>query len=250
MKQNYTKKYESMKVAGEILYVVLQELKDLAKPGVTTDTLDKYAESRILELGGLPSFKGFNGFPSSLCASINHDLVHCIPAKKKLKKGDILSIDLGVQHGGFHTDSAITFGIDSISTEAKNLLSVTKTALKMGIEKAIVGNTTNDIATAIQDYFESKKLSVVRDLVGHGISKDIHESPYIPNFKTKPPHHILTLGQTIAIEPMVTLVNPKLTRSEDGYGYAMADGNISAHFEHTIIILKDGPEVLTTKHDR
>ena len=245
--KDYDTKLKAMKKAGSILATVLSELKDQCKPGITTEKLNKYAEKRIKELGGTLSFKGYDGFPAALCTSLNEDLVHCVPGKRKLRDGDVISLDLGVGIDGYHTDSAITVAVGKVSDDAKKLLKVTRDSLKEGIKQAKIGNTTNDIARAVQKYVESHGLAVIRDLVGHGISTEVHEPPYVPNFQTPGPHPKLTEGQTIAVEPMVSLKSPKLTRSEDGYGYAMADGKIGAHFEHTIIILKDGPRVLTKK---
>lgn len=246
--KDYQEKYDAMKQAGSILATVLGELKEKCTPGITTEKLNTYAEKRIKELGGTLSFKGYDGFPAALCTSLNEDLVHCVPGKRRLKEGDVVSLDLGVGIDGYHTDSAITVAVGKkISPETKKLLQITKESLKEGIKMAKPGNTTNDIAKAVQKYVESHGLSVIRDLVGHGISTEVHEPPYVPNFQTPGPHPKLTIGQTIAIEPMVTLKNPKLTRSDDGYGYAIADGENGAHFEHTIIVLESGPKVLTKK---
>jgi methionyl aminopeptidase len=234
-----------IKEGGKILAFVLKELEKMAKPGITTLELDRAAEALILSKGGIPAFKNYDGFPYSLCASVNENIVHGYPSKYILKDGDILKLDLGVIYKEFYTDSAITVAIGGISFEAKRLINVTKKSLRLGIKKAKIGNTIGDIGNTIQRFVEDQGFGVVRDLCGHGIGKHLHEDPKIPNYGKRGGGEKLVEGMTICIEPMVTIGDYNIKPSKDGYGYATRDGSLSAHFEHTIVITKKGPVILT-----
>jgi len=230
---------------GKILAQALYEVEKMVKPGITTLELDRAAEALILSAGAKPAFKGYDGFPFSLCTSINEEIVHGIPSGRILKEGDIISLDLGVLYRDFHSDMAITVSVGKVSFEAKRLINVTKKALKRGIKKVRPKNTTGDIGNTIQRYVEGQGYGVVRDLCGHGIGKDLHEDPKVPNFGKRGHGEKLVEGMVICIEPMVTAGDWHLTKSKDGYGYATKDGLLSAHFEHTIAITKKGSKILT-----
>jgi len=236
---------KTIKEGGRILANVLKELEKITKPGITTRDLDRAAEALILSRGGKPAFKGYAGFPYSLCTSVNENIVHGLPSNYVLKEGDLLKLDLGVLYKGFNTDSAITVAVGSVSYEAKRLINVTKKALRLGIKKAKVGNTIGDIGNTIQRFVEDQGFSVVRDLCGHGIGKEVHEDPKVPNFGKRGAGEKLVEGMVICIEPMVTMGDYALRKSDDGYGYATKDNSLSAHFEHTIAITKKGPRILT-----
>ncbi len=238
---------------GKILASVLRELEKMVKPGITTIELDRAAEALILSRGAKPAFKGYAGFPYSLCASVNENIVHGFPSGYVLKEGDIIKLDLGVLYKGFNTDSAITVLVGSFSAqggpasgwEVKRLMDVTKKSLRLGIKKAKVGNTIGDIGNTIQRFVEDQGFGVVRDLCGHGIGKEVHEDPKVPNFGKRGGGDNLREGMVICIEPMVTMGDYNLRKSDDGYGYATRDDSLSAHFEHTIAITKKGPRILT-----
>jgi methionyl aminopeptidase len=230
---------------GKILAGAIKELEKMAKPGITTLELDKAAEAFILSKGGKPGFKGYEGFPYSLCASVNENIVHGFPSNYVLKDGDLLKLDLGVIYKGFNTDSATTVAVGNISFEAKRLLNVTKKSLRLGIKKAKVGNTIGDIGNTVQRFVEDQGFGVVRDLCGHGIGKNLHEDPKIPNFGKRGGGEKLVEGMVICIEPMVTAGDYNLRKSDDGYGYATRDNSLSAHFEHTIAITAKGSRILT-----
>ena len=230
---------------GKILAKVLKELEQMAKPGVTTLELDRAAEALILSAGGKPAFKGYEGFPFSLCASVNENIVHGYPSNYVIKDGDLLKLDLGVLYKGFNTDSAITVAVGNVSFETKRLLNVTKKSLRLAIKKAKVGNTIGDIGNTVQRFVEDQGFGVVRDLCGHGIGKTVHEDPKIPNFGKRGSGEKLVEGMVICIEPMVTAGDYKLRQSDDGYGYATKDNSMAAHFEHTIVITSKGSRILT-----
>ncbi len=234
-----------MAQGGKILAAVLKEVEKMAKPGITTLELDRAAEALILKYKAKPAFKGYDGFPYSLCTSINEDIVHAYPSNRALKEGDIVGLDLGVLYKGYNTDMAVTVAIGEVSFEAKRLMAVTRKAMKLGIKKARAGITTGDIGNTIQRYVEDQGFGVVRDLVGHGIGKEVHEEPQVPNYGQRHKGTVLKEGMVICIEPMVTMGSHVIKRSKDGFGYATKDGSLSAHFEHTIAIFKDGAKVLT-----
>lgn len=236
---------QTMADGGKILTAVLKEVEKSAKPGITTLELDKLAENLILKSGAKPAFKGHEGFPFSLCASVNEVIVHGFPSDYVLKDGDIIGLDLGVLYNGFNTDMSVTIPIGKVSFEAKRLISVTKKALRLGIKKARPGNTFGDIGNTIQRYVEDQGFSVVRDLCGHGIGKEMHEEPRIPNFGKRGEGEEIKEGMVFCIEPMITMGDWKLKKSSNGYGFATKDGSLSAHFEHTIAITQKGPRILT-----
>ncbi len=234
-----------MREAGRIVAQVLETLKGKALPGVTTAALDEEAERLIRKMGAIPSFKGYHGYPATICASINEQVVHGIPNRRRLNEGDILSLDVGAIFKGYHGDAAITIPIGTVSPEARRLLEVTEGALWAGIAKARVGFRTGDISAAIQAWVESRGMSVVREYTGHGIGKQMHEDPQIPNFGRAGTGHVLREGMTFALEPMVNLGTWKTKVLADGWTVVTEDGRWSAHFEHTIAVTDGEPLVLT-----
>ena len=234
-----------MRESGKILANVLQHLEKMTKPGITTIELDRAAEALILSFGAKPAFKNYNKFPYSLCASVNEIIVHGYPSGYILKDGDIIGLDLGVVCRGYYSNMATTIAVGKVSFKAKKLIADTKKALMVGIKKVKIGNTIGDIGNAIQEYAEPKGYGIIRDLCGHGIGKDLHEDPQIPNYGKKGEGEKLVEGMVICIEPMLSMGDWRLKRSKDGYGYATKDGSLSAHFEHTIAITQKGPLVLT-----
>jgi methionyl aminopeptidase len=231
--------------ASRIVAEVLEEIRKSISPGVTTKDLDGLAESYILSRKAKPAFKGYRGYPASVCASINEQVVHGIPSKVKLNQGDILSIDVGVQCNGFFGDAAVTLPVGNISGQAKRLLSVTESSLEAGLEKAVAGNRLSDISSMIQNCAESEGFSVVRSFVGHGIGRGLHEEPQIPNFGKPGEGPRLLEGMTLAIEPMINAGGWEVNIQGDGWTAVTKDGSLSAHFEHTIAITKNGPRILT-----
>jgi len=236
---------EQLRRSNAIVAEVFEKLKGMVAPGITTKELDQVAEDYILSKGGRPAFKGYRGFPATLCISINEEVVHGIPGQRRLKEGDIVSIDVGVNFGGYFGDSAITLPVGEVDPESKRLLDVTKKALTIGIEKAKIGNRLFDISYAIQRWVESRGFSVVRDFVGHGIGKDLHEEPQIPNFGSPHQGPRLEKGMVFALEPMVNEGTYEVRVLSDGWTVVTADGKRSAHFEHTISITDDGVEILS-----
>jgi methionyl aminopeptidase len=238
---------ETMAAAGQIVAETLQLVASEAAPGATTEDLDAHAEDFIRSHpGARPSFKGLYDFPKSLCTSINHEVVHGIPsAQRVLEEGDILSVDCGVCLEGLHADSATTVAIGEPTVEAARLLSVTREALDAGISSALLGNYTGDIGQAVQRVAEGAGFSVVRELVGHGIGSNFHEEPQVPNFGKPKRGRRLVEGMTIAIEPMVNFGQPDIRTLSDKWTVVTADQSLSAHFEHTVLIHRDGPRVLT-----
>ncbi|GFP77848.1 type I methionyl aminopeptidase [Clostridium fungisolvens] len=234
-----------MRKAGRLLGEVLLLLEENIKPGITTAELDKIAEEFITKHGAKPSFKGLYGFPSSLCISVNEVVVHGFPGKYRLKEGDIISVDGGVFLNGYHSDAARTFAVGEISDQARKLIDVTKESFFKGIEKAHVGNRLTDISYDIQQYVESNGFSVVRDYVGHGIGKDVHEDPEVPNFGRPGRGPKLTEGMVLAIEPMVNIGDYHVKTLSDDWTVVTVDGSLSAHYENTVAILPNGPEILT-----
>ncbi len=222
------------------------EVAKLIKPGVKTIELDRIAEEFIRDHGGHPSFKGYNDFPGSLCISVNEAVVHGIPGDYELKDGDIISIDCGVFLNGFHSDSAYTYAVGSVSPEVKKLLQITKESLYKGIESARVGSRIGDISHTIQRYVEANNFTIIRELVGHGLGKSLHESPEVPNFGKRGRGTKLKEGLVIAIEPMVNLGKRNVVQDEDGWTIRTADRLPSAHFEHTVAINNGTCDILTT----
>ena len=230
----------------KILAEVLNSVRERVKPGIDTLSLDRFAEQSIIEKDGKPAFKGYRGYQYTLCTSVNEAVVHGVPsARKKLKKGDIISIDAGVHKDGFYGDAAITVPVGEISEEAYRLIEVTKMALSAGIAKAVVGNRLFDISAAIQSVAESHGYSVVKSMVGHGIGRELHEKPEVPNFGEPGKGIKLQEGMTIAIEPMVNLGTHEIEVLDDNWTQVTRDRKLSAHFEHTIAIRTSGTDVLT-----
>lgn len=236
---------------GAILAKTFRRLRHAAYTGITTKELDELARKLVLSYGAKPAFLGYASgasgkkFPASLCVSVGDEVVHGIPGTRFLKDGDIAGLDLGVLYNGFYTDSAITIGIGAISKKAQRLIEVTERALYLGIDMARLGNTTGDIGQAVQSYVEAQGFSVVRDLVGHGIGRELHEEPQVPNYGKVDRGIKLEEGMVVAIEPMVTEGSWQVVLSPDGWTYKTADGSLSAHFEHTVAITKKGPRILT-----
>jgi methionyl aminopeptidase len=236
---------EQLKRSNAMVAEVFEKLRGMIVPGMTTKELDQVAEEYILLKGARPAFKGYRGFPATLCISINDEVVHGIPGQRRLEEGDIVSLDVGVNYIGYFGDAAITLPVGEVDPEAKRLLEVTKKALYIGIEKAKAGNRLFDISYAIQSWVESNGFSVVRDFVGHGIGKELHEEPQIPNFGTPHQGPRLEKGMVFALEPMVNEGTHEVRILSDGWTVVTADGKRSAHFEHTIAITDDGAEILS-----
>ncbi len=240
---------------GKILAKIMKELKKKVQPGITTKELDRVAETLVFKFGGKCSFKGYENFPTCLCTSINEEIVHIIPSDRILKEGDIVSLDLGMEYRGFHTDMAVTLlvlnpsasrtRVGKISPEAQRLIWVTKKALKRGLKKVRPGNTFGDIGNTIQRYVENQGFNVVRDLCGHGIGREIHQDPKILNYGKRHTGEEIKEGMVFCLEPMVTAGDWKIKKTADDYGYQTEDGSLSAHFEHTVAVTKNGCQVLT-----
>jgi len=237
---------ELIRESADILSKAHGEVAREIKPGVKTSKLDKIAETYIMDNGGKPSFKGYNGFPFSLCISLNENVVHGFPSDQELKEGDIISIDAGVFYKGFHSDCAYTYPIGDISPEVEKLLKATKESLYIGIENAVVGNRIGDIGNSIQSFVEDKGYTVVRELVGHGLGRDLHESPEVPNYGKKGRGAKIKKGLVIAIEPMINLGTKDVVQESDGWTIRTADKMQSAHYEHTVVVYQDKTEILTT----
>ncbi len=234
-----------MREAGRIVSETFAVLAKAIKPGVTTLELDRLAENFIRQKKARPAFKGLYNFPASICTSVNEEVVHGIPGQRKLKEGDIISIDLGVELNGYFGDGARTFPVGEISADAKTLLKVTREALTVGTRQARAGNRLFDISHAIQSYVEGHGFSVVRDYVGHGIGRAMHEEPQVPNYG-KPGRGLrLVSGMTLAIEPMVNAGTHAVRTLADNWTVVTLDGKLSAHFEHTVLVLNNKPEILT-----
>ncbi len=236
-----------MRRSGQIVRQVLQEVKAMVAPGVSTMDLERAAEDKIRELGAKPAFKGYYDYPCVLCTSVNNEIIHGIPsAKRVLKEGDIVSIDCGVVLDGYYGDSAITVPVGGkVSDELKKLLEVTETSLKKAIEEVRLGKTVGDVGAAVQEYVEANGFSVVRDFVGHGIGTRLHEDPQVPNYGTRGHGTRLREGMVLAIEPMVNIGKPGARVLEDKWTAVTEDGSYSAHFEHCVAVTKNGPLVLT-----
>jgi methionyl aminopeptidase len=236
---------EAMAKAGRVVADALAIIGEAIRPGVTTKELDEAAEEYIRSQGGAPTFKGYHGFPASICASPNSMVVHGIPGAYSLKDGDVISIDVGVTLEGFVADSAYTFAVGDIDPEAQRLLDACQAALEAGIEEARAGNRVGDISAAVQRTTEGAGFSVVRSLVGHGIGRSMHEEPQIPNFGEPGSGPLLAPGMTLAIEPMINAGTASVVVAEDRWSISTEDGSLSAHFEHTVAVTEDGPRILT-----
>jgi methionyl aminopeptidase len=240
---------EKMAAAGEILVRCLKMLEAKARPGVTTAELDTAAEKLIRSRGATPAFKGYRGFPASICASPNSMVVHGIPGPYELKRGDVLSLDVGVVKDGWVADAAVTVPIGSIGPEARQLLDVTKAALFAGVGQMRPGNRLGDVSAAIQRTVEIEGLSIIRTLVGHGIGREMHEEPQVPNYGEPGKGPLLEEGTVLAIEPMVNAGGPLVRMGDDGWAVYSEDGSLAAHFEFTVAVTADGPRILTPWHE-
>ncbi|MDD5730289.1 MAG: type I methionyl aminopeptidase [Candidatus Omnitrophica bacterium] len=239
------KDLELMRQAGKILARVMQGVQGAVKEGITTVELDGLAGDLIRKANVIPAFKGYKGFPANLCASVNEEIVHGIPGERRLKEGDIVSLDLGINLDGYFSDMAVTVGVGRISSLFKRLLEVTKKSLSEGIKEARVNNHISDISFAVQNYVERNGFSVVRQFVGHGIGKKLHEEPEIPNFGLSHKGEVLKSGMVLAIEPMVNIGSWECVILDNGWTAVTKDGLSSAHFEHTVAVTENGPEILT-----
>lgn len=234
-----------MKEANRIVAEILEALRDKVRPGVTTEDLNVFAEEKVKEKKAKSAFKGYRGYPKALCTSINSQVVHGVPSKTPLKEGDLLSIDFGVYYKGFYGDAAITVPVGRISSEAMRLKEVAEASLYAGIEKAYPGNRLSDISYAIQNLVEGNGFSVVREFVGHGIGRSLHEEPQVPNFGRPGLGIRLKAGMVLAIEPMINAGGSEVNILRDGWTAVTKDGSLSAHFEHTVAITEKGPLILT-----
>lgn len=235
-----------MREAGRIVAATLATLVEKVRPGLATGELERVVAREFRRRGATPSFKGYRGFPASLCVSVNNEVVHGIPGKRVLQDGDLVSLDLGAIYQGFQADAAVTVGLGHISLQAQELIEVTRKALEEGIRAAVVGARVGDISWAIQSFVESRGYSVVREYAGHGIGRDMHEEPQVPNFGPPRRGALLQEGMTIALEPMVNVGGWRTRSLGDGWTVCTLDGSLSAHFEHTIAIQAQGPQVLTS----
>ncbi len=236
---------EIMRKAGALTAKILHEVAEAVKPGIRTLDLDNLASELVAKYGAKAAFKGYHGYPASICVSVDEEVVHGIPGERILHEGQIVSLDFGVLYNGYHGDSAITVPVGEVSDEAKRLIEVTKTALDKGIEQALIGQRLSDISHAIQTYVEENGFAVVREYVGHGIGRQMHEAPPVPNFGLPDRGPRLKEGMTLAIEPMVNVSTWEVEALSDGWTVVTKDGSLSAHFEHTVAILDGGPEILT-----
>ncbi len=237
---------ELIRESSLLVAKTLAEVASMIQPGITTGHLDKVAEQFIRDNGGVPGFKGYHGFPFTLCISPNEVVVHGFPSKREIQEGDIISVDCGVLKNGFYGDSAYTFVVGQASAPVRKLIDVTKECLRLGIEKAIEGNTIGDLGSAIQHHAESSGFGVVRELVGHGLGKNLHEEPEVPNFGKKGKGVMLLEGMVMAIEPMINLGQRYVVQEKDGWTIRTKDRKPSAHFEHTIAVGKERADVLST----
>jgi methionyl aminopeptidase len=236
---------KAIRESAQLVAKTLELLGREVRAGVSTAELDRIAEAFIRSQGARPAFKGYRGFPASICPSINEEVVHAIPGDRRLKDGDVISIDVGVEKDGYYGDAARTFTVGESDEKVRRLLEVTKEALHKGIEQARAGKRVGDISHAIQSHVESNGYSVVRELVGHGIGRAMHEEPNVPNYGPPDRGPRLMAGQVIAIEPMVNIGGPEVLTQPDGWTVVTKDGSLSAHFEHTVVVGEQGPEILS-----
>ena len=237
-----------MRAANQFVADVLAELEAAVRPGVTTADLDRLAETLVRDGGAIPAFKGYRGFPATLCASINDEVVHGIPSpKRELKDGDIISLDVGAKLGGYFGDSAVTVPVGTVPEETVRLLNATREALDRGIAQVQVGGRLSDIGHAVQQWVEAAGFSIVREFVGHGIGEKLHEEPQIPNYGVPGRGPKLAAGMVLAIEPMVAMGRPETRVLADGWTAVTKDGSLAAHFEHTVAVSAEGPQVLTAR---
>lgn len=236
---------EAIRASARLVARTLQMLTEAVKPGMTTAELDRLAEEFIRTHGGRPAFKGYRGFPASICPAVNEEVVHGIPGERRLKDGDIIGLDVGVEMNGYFGDAAVTVPVGKVPDQAAELLRVTREALMAGVARAKAGNRVGDISHAIQTHVERHGYSVVRSLVGHGIGREMHEEPQVPNYGPPDRGPRLMAGQVIAIEPMVNVGGADVVTQPDGWTVVTKDGSLSAHFEHTVAVGGDGPEILS-----
>jgi methionyl aminopeptidase len=234
-----------MRDAGRVAAAVLEEVGKKVRPGITTAELDDIAVSGVKKRGAEASFKGYRGFPASICTSVNEEVVHGIPGSRVLQEGEIISLDFGALLNGFHGDAAVTVGVGKISTEAQKIIDATRGALQAGVAAARIGARLGDVSAAIQSYAEARGFSVVREYVGHGIGRELHEDPQVPNFGVTGEGPVLQKGMTMALEPMLNAGGWRTSVAEDKWTVVTADGRLSAHFEHTIVIDENGTGILT-----
>ena len=244
-----TAEIDAIRAAAQIVGRTLRVLAGEVRPGVSTRELDRLAETYIRDHGAEPAFKGYRGFPATICPSVNDQVVHAIPGDYRLQEGDIISIDVGVRKDGYYGDAARTFPVGDISDEARQLLEVTEAALLAGIEHARAGNRLGESGQAVQSRAEEHGFSVVRSLVGHGIGREMHEEPQVPNYGPATRGPRLLAGQVLAIEPMVNVGGPEVITKPDGWTVVTRDGSLSAHFEHTVAVGPQGPEILSAIDD-
>jgi methionyl aminopeptidase len=245
-----SREIDLMAEAGAVVAATHELLREHLRPGVTTGELDRIADEFIRSHGGVPTFKGYRGYPAAICTSPNETVVHGIPGGYTLEDGDVLSVDVGVTLNGFVADSAWTFPVGEVSPEAERLLEVGEAALYAGIEQARIGNHIGDISSAVQRATEEGGFAVVRSLVGHGVGRSMHEEPQIPNFGEPGRGPLLAEGMTLAIEPMITAGRPEVVLLEDRWSILTEDGSLSAHFEHTVAVTTEGPRILTLARER
>ena len=238
---------ELMRRSGKITAKTLSRLIEVAKPGVTTAELDRIAEESIRSMGGIPAFKGYNGYPASICTSVNDQVVHAIPGSYVLRDGDLLSIDIGTTLEGYVSDSAVTLALGAVSASGRKLMRVTQECLMLAIAQMQVGNRLGDIGAAVQEHAEKNGFGVVRELVGHGIGTKMHEEPQVPNYGKAGAGIELRKGLVLAIEPMITEGSWRVRTLDDGWTVVTEDGKLAAHFEHTIAMTDDGPRILTLR---
>lgn len=236
----------AMRQAGRLVALAHVAVRQAIRPGVSTRELDAIIERTIVEGGGRPAFKGYGGFPAATCASPNEVVVHGFPNRRKLQEGDIITLDIGAEVGGFFGDSAWTYPVGPVSLEVQRLLDVTEASLYAGLDAARAGNTLEDIGGAIQDVVEPAGFTLVREYGGHGIGRVLHGDPHVTNFRTGRPGRPLQVGQGLAIEPMVNMGGERVSTKKDGWTVVTQDGSWSAHFEHTILVREDAPEILTS----
>lgn len=238
---------ELLEIAGEITGATHKYLEKYIKPGITTGELDQLAYDYIISRGAYPSFKNYNGFPGSICTSINDEVVHGIPGNRKLREGDIISIDIGACYKGYHGDSAWTYAVGKISSSKKYLMEHTEKALFIGLEQVKAGNRVGDIGYAIEEYANKHKLGVVKELVGHGVGNHLHEEPDVPNYGKRSTGPLLKEGMVIAVEPMLSLGTADIYMLDDDWTIITADEKPSAHYEHTVLVTKDGYTIMTKR---
>lgn len=239
--------FEAMRKAGHLVALAHEAIADAIRPGVSSKELDAIAEQVIVQGGGKPAFKGYGGFPATICASYNDEVVHGIPSRRRLEEGDIISVDIGAIVDGYYGDSAWTYGVGQLEARVQELLEVTERSLYAGLANARAGQPLGLVGAAVQEVVEAAGFSVVRDFVGHGIGRNLHEAPQIPNYRTEDPGPVLEAGEALAIEPMVNVGGYGVRTKKNGWTVVTKDGSWSAHFEHTVIVSEGDPEITTKR---